>query len=383
MRKFLNLRLIYVLSLAVLAGYGSYFPALAEALDSDTGTCLIVNNDGSNPAYKSDNEVGDRTVIYFDLNDCLGYPSELVSVNFSLVDIPASEWPATVDLIVYDRAAESHQCYGPGLEMCRQIVICDAATFAYPNFGTVVLTNPCCLKGPFFVGVEYIAPVKSVYPPLALDEQNNGERCKAWQYSAIDDDWVEWMYYYGVETAPGFPKITAEVRPFSTLCTAECGINGDFDNSGVLSISDCVYFISWFQSPNNNPPSWLDATGDCIVNQEDYGMAWQFCFGSPWEPPPPAVERCFCTNPWSEQCAVTPGDADGSKAINVSDAVYIISFIFAGGPAPTPYAVASGDGNGDCTVSISDAVALIAFIFSGGAAPVTCTLWPAACGTLR
>ncbi len=95
------------------------------------------------------------------------------------------------------------------------------------------------------------------------------------------------------------------------------------------------------------------------------------------------VEVCTCLNPWVEGCDVTPGNADGNTVINVSDAVYIIGYIFAGGPAPTPYAVASGDANGDCTVSISDAVSLINYIFAGGAAPIGCTLWPAACGTLR
>ncbi len=383
MRKFPNYWPAYAVSLIILVCIVSSIPAQGAALDSDTGTCLIINDNGLTPAYRPDYQVGDRTVIYFDLTGCQGYPSELVSVKFSLVDIPGSEWPATLDLIVYDRAAEAHQCYGPGLELCRLTVICDAATFAYPNFGTVAMTGSCCLKGPFFVGVEYIAPVKAIYPPLALDAQNNGERCKAFQYSAIDSDWHEWMYYYGVETAPGFPKISAEVRPFSTSCSAECSYAGDFDGSGLLTISDCVYLINWFSNPNPDPPSRLDITGDCIVNQEDYGLAWQFCFGSPWDPPPPAIMRCFCSNPWYEHCYVIPGDADGSTVVNVSDAVYIIGFIFAGGPAPTPYAVASGDANGDCAVSISDAVSLINYIFAGGAAPVGCTLWPAACGTLR
>ncbi len=162
MRKFPNYWPAYVLSLFILICIVTSTPAHGAALDSDTGTCLIINDNGLTPAYKPDYQVGDRTVIYFDLTACQGYPSELVSVKFSLVDIPGSEWPATLDLVVYDRAAEAHQCYGPGLELYRQTVICDAATFAYPNFGTVVMTSPCCLKGPFFVGFEYIAPVKAI-----------------------------------------------------------------------------------------------------------------------------------------------------------------------------------------------------------------------------
>lgn len=61
------------------------------------------------------------------------------------------------------------------------------------------------------------------------------------------------------------------------------------------------------------------------------------------------------------------GDADGSAAVNISDAVYLISYIFAGGPAPNPLESADADCSG--TVNISDAVYLISFIFSGGPAP--------------
>ncbi len=65
------------------------------------------------------------------------------------------------------------------------------------------------------------------------------------------------------------------------------------------------------------------------------------------------------------------GDADGSGIITISDAVYLIGYIFGGGPAPNPLAA----GDADCTgiVTISDAVYLISYIFGGGPAPcATC-----------
>ncbi len=61
------------------------------------------------------------------------------------------------------------------------------------------------------------------------------------------------------------------------------------------------------------------------------------------------------------------GDANGDATINISDAVSLIAYIFAGGSAPSP--LAAGDANCDSSVNISDAVYLIAFIFSGGSAP--------------
>ncbi len=62
------------------------------------------------------------------------------------------------------------------------------------------------------------------------------------------------------------------------------------------------------------------------------------------------------------------GDADGNGIINISDAVFLISYIFGGGPAPDPLCVGDCDGNG--IVNISDAVYLIAYIFGGGPAPL-------------
>jgi aminopeptidase N len=61
------------------------------------------------------------------------------------------------------------------------------------------------------------------------------------------------------------------------------------------------------------------------------------------------------------------GDCNDDGTVNVSDAVYIINYIFAGGPAPDP--LLSGDPNCDNDVNISDAVYIINYIFVGGDPP--------------
>ncbi len=66
------------------------------------------------------------------------------------------------------------------------------------------------------------------------------------------------------------------------------------------------------------------------------------------------------------------GDADGSGIVTISDAVYLINYIFAGGPAPNP--VRRGDADCSGIVTISDAVYLIQYIFGGG--PVPCSACP-------
>ncbi len=60
-------------------------------------------------------------------------------------------------------------------------------------------------------------------------------------------------------------------------------------------------------------------------------------------------------------------DANGDGSISISDAVYIISYIFKGGPAPVP--VMAADANCDYTINIMDPIYLINYIFRGGNGP--------------
>ena len=64
------------------------------------------------------------------------------------------------------------------------------------------------------------------------------------------------------------------------------------------------------------------------------------------------------------------GDADNSGFWSISDVVFIINHIFAGGPAAVLVCLEDADGNGMMT--ISDAVYLIGYIFVGGPAPGGC-----------
>ena len=61
------------------------------------------------------------------------------------------------------------------------------------------------------------------------------------------------------------------------------------------------------------------------------------------------------------------GDADGDAAVNVSDAVFLVNYIFAQGPVPDPLYT----GDTDCTgaVNVSDVVYLINYIFASGPTP--------------
>jgi len=61
------------------------------------------------------------------------------------------------------------------------------------------------------------------------------------------------------------------------------------------------------------------------------------------------------------------GDSDSSGFVDIDDAVYLINYIFAGGPPPSP--IESGDADCSGNVDIDDVVYLINYIFQGGNPP--------------
>ena len=61
------------------------------------------------------------------------------------------------------------------------------------------------------------------------------------------------------------------------------------------------------------------------------------------------------------------GDANDDGHLNITDAVFIIRFVFAGGAPPSHWEAA--DMNCDASVNLSDAVWMINYIFIGGNEP--------------
>jgi hypothetical protein len=61
------------------------------------------------------------------------------------------------------------------------------------------------------------------------------------------------------------------------------------------------------------------------------------------------------------------GDATGDGVIDISDVVYLLNYLFVGGPAPVP--LAAGDANSDGVVDASDLVYLLNYLFVGGPPP--------------
>lgn len=64
---------------------------------------------------------------------------------------------------------------------------------------------------------------------------------------------------------------------------------------------------------------------------------------------------------------VIRGDVNVDRIINVGDVVYLVSYLYKGGPQPCP--VESGDVNLDRIVNVGDIVYLVSYLYKGGPPP--------------
>ncbi len=66
--------------------------------------------------------------------------------------------------------------------------------------------------------------------------------------------------------------------------------------------------------------------------------------------------------------SLTPcGDTNRDKSVSLGDAVFLISYIFRGGPPPKPET--NGDPNHDFEINVADVVYLVNYVFKGGPEP--------------
>ncbi len=69
-----------------------------------------------------------------------------------------------------------------------------------------------------------------------------------------------------------------------------------------------------------------------------------------------------------DACDFICGDTDGDEAVNMLDILYLIAYLYKGGPTPDPLDAA--DVNNDGGVNMLDILYLIAYLYKGGPEPV-------------
>ncbi len=145
--------------------------------------------------------------------------------------------------------------------------------------------------------------------------------------------------------------------------------NNDYGIYSRLSEDNKFYYNDFIQ--NNIYNAYEEESDNIWDDQVDTGNYWDDFETNPGYPNYYEIaggdnhDNYPSTQPFSSRLC---GDANGDDNINVSDAVFIINYVFIGGPAPDTLCV--GDANGDGGVNVSDAVWIINYIFVGGPPPV-------------
>ncbi len=176
-----------------------------------------------------------------------------------------------------------------------------------------------------------------VYNPDQYDENDDGvgDACDGelhMQCYDVPDGVVGEPYYYEFHAVGGLP-------PYDWT-----KLSGQFPY-GLLFTNESIAILE-------GTPTWnSDFTFTLLLNDSDN---------------PPREDTMIITIDILEPQAIC-GDANNDAAVNISDAVYIINYIFIGGAPPDP--LESADANCDAQVNISDAVWIINYIFIGSNAP--------------
>jgi hypothetical protein len=150
-------------------------------------------------------------------------------------------------------------------------------------------------------------------------------------------------------------------------------------NPGQINSDNDGYGDDCDNCPDHDNQDQSDADGDTIGDVCDECTDTD---GDGWGDPGYAANTCGTDNcpdhfnPMQtdtdedgigDACEYFCGDANSDETANIGDAVYLISYIFKGGPAPDP--LEAGDANCDGNVNVGDAVYLIAYVFKGGPEP--------------
>jgi hypothetical protein len=170
----------------------------------------------------------------------------------------------------------------------------------------------------------------------------------------------------------GEPEPNLPPDPFSLLLpedkdTVIKPVFLDWEDAGDPNPSDQVIYTLYVSSSDQFTPesTWVK---DSLTQSQSYLLPEKDSIVYWWKVK--AQDRWGETR-WSNEIwnfdLENYGDANGDGQIDVSDVVFLMNYLFIGGPTPQP--LSAGDSSGDCVVDVADVVYLINYLFTEGPLP--------------
>jgi hypothetical protein len=329
----------------------SSFPALAD-IDGDGDDDLFIG-------------AGDGQIRYFENVGDRNDPSfELVTENFGGIDVGLTAMPVFVD---WDSDGDLDLLIGTELGKIEY----------WRNDG-----DACAFLG--FQVTDQLAGIKTDQLAVPAPVDLNGDGLLDLIVGEWDFNSKANLLLYENVGSSGAPSlalvsnklIKIEQRDFTIPVVTDWDGDGDYD----LLVGKRGLEVSWFKNdagPNTFPDSLTLTEQPDTIPGSDVGFRPTLCFvdiDSDGDLDIFAGEEFGGVN-FLRHDGGTPysaGDADGNGAISIGDAVFLINYIFGGGPVPNP--LPNGDADCNDNLSIGDAVFLINYIFGGGPPPCgTCS----------
>ncbi len=145
-----------------------------------------------------------------------------------------------------------------------------------------------------------------------------------------------------------FSVIATDPDTLDTLTLTKTGI-GDFPCYPRVSPVICYFQLTTEDDDTLNSPYSVVFTVDDGRDSTDTGV----------------VE--ITVLPYDVLPSGMPGDVTGDTLVEVADVVFLLNYLFQGGPPPNP--PAAGDVNGDCFIGLSDLIWLINYLYRFGPPP--------------
>jgi hypothetical protein len=312
----------------------TFIPALAQG----SGKRVFVDNEAPQPAFSL---VADSACSLFYINPSLWLggngKANVKAGDFIIMEISVLPSQDTCEV-------EKVEYYGRGYEDTTQFYI-----------GTSTV--------PYHYPINFEPLSEGLIPPYELED--------GWWRGEI---WALLYDSLGNSKADTLVLFILDVNPFQALIVAppnDCFLCSDVPmKSAALNpyeISEVTY-----QHRYQDSTEWTDILDGTSSEPDSFPITWDIIdipagayylravakdFSGIPDPNPPFIRAWIYIG----------GDANGDGIVNSADVVYLINYLFKGGPPPQPWE--AGDINDDEVINSADVVYLINYLFKGGPPP--------------